>query len=340
MDLLGVRSSLFAILALLAFLCLSACPIHAEIKGDDKPLIVITISPLYLIAKEIIGNNTEIYVLAPAGVDPHLYSPTPEHAMKVASCNLFICVGKEEFLGQLQGHIEELRARGGLIINWDSWIKEGVHVEDDNPHYLWLYPPNAKIIAKVVAKAMSLLDPNNRDYYFLRANIFEGKINELEEWRDSVMENFKEVRVLLAGDHFEPFVKWLGLSISSIIIKGEGGLPGPQKIKEAVNAARTSKLIVVSALQVEGYEGAYASQVSAESGIPIACLYGVPLSMSDTYVEFIKYNSMILTSHLTHDQPISRLAMPLMSEVYIALIILLASIAVIEGIIILRLRLR
>ncbi|MHC1628399.1 MAG: metal ABC transporter substrate-binding protein [Candidatus Nezhaarchaeales archaeon] len=322
----------YALLAVVLSAFVLASLVQADVKDEDKPLVVVTISPLYLIAKEVVGPNAEIHVLAPAGVDPHSYSPTPEDVMMVSSCDLFICIGREEFLGQLP--IPE----HGLILSWDSWINGGVYVKDDNPHYLWLYPPNAKTLATIIAEAMSSLNPDSSNYYTARADAFAHKINDLETWLKAVMKDIGNANVVLAGDHFEPLVEWMGLNVSYIIIKGHGGLPGPQRIKDAIIAAKTSKLIIASATQSEGYEGLYAQQVSAESGVPVAYVYGIPISMSDSYIEFIKYDVMIIASHLRHNSPINSLTFTSSEDIYMALTILFASIAVFEGIIISRLR--
>ncbi|RLF07241.1 MAG: hypothetical protein DRJ60_03075, partial [Thermoprotei archaeon] len=207
-----------------------------------------------------------------------------------------------------------------------------------NPHYLWLYPPNAKTLATIIAEAMSSLDPDNSNYYAARAEAFAHKINDLDAWLKAVMKDIGNANVVLAGDHFEPLAEWMGLNISYIIIKGHGGLPGPQRIKDAIIAAKSSRLIIASATQSEGYEGLYAQQVSAESRVPVAYVYGIPISMSDSYIDFIKYDVMIIASHLRHNSPISSSTSTSSGDVYMALTILFASIAVFEGIIISRLK--
>ncbi len=318
------------ILAFIISLLMIMPHVYALQPNEDKPIVVVTISPLYLIAKEVVGSKAIIHVLAPAGVDPHSYSPTPRDVMLVSTCDLFICIGREEFLGQLP------KPEHGLILSWDSWIKSGIYIKNDNPHYLWLYPPNAKILAYEIAKAMSLLDPQSSSYYITQAKLFSSKIDELNNWLKSVMSKCGGANVILAGDHFEPLIEWMGLDISYVIIRGQGGLPGPQRIKDAIIKAKNSKLIIASATQIEGYEGLYARQVSRESGIPVVYLYGIPLSMNDTYIEFIKYNVMIIASHLESDAPHNPNS-PI-EGISISLITLFASISIIEGLMILRLK--
>lgn len=334
------RSSLLLIVATLSsisiIIILNALTVNAD-TSLNKPLVVITISPLYLIAKEVIGDKAEIHVLAPVGVDPHHYSPTPRDRMLVESCDLFICVGREEFLGALPQPTRKL--------SWDDWIT-GIYIKNDNPHYLWLYPDNAKILAEKIAKAMSELDPSNSIYYEGRVRDFNGKLEVLKLWLqgiDGVIRGLEGKglegrKVVLAADHFEPLAEWLGLDITYVIIRGEG-LPGPQDINYAIEKARKSTLIIVSASQSEGDEGRVAWQVSEASGARIAYLYGIPMSIDDDYVSFIKRNIIIIAAHFVEHQPMKSSSTSYM-DVFMVSTIALAVIAIVEAVLILRLRVR
>ncbi|MEM2213926.1 MAG: metal ABC transporter substrate-binding protein [Candidatus Nezhaarchaeales archaeon] len=303
-----------------------------------QPLVIVTISPLYLIAKEVIGDKAEIHVLAPAGVDPHHYSPTPRDRLLIESCDLFISIGREEFLGALP------RPKGREL-SWNDWITEA-HIENDNPHYLWLYPDNAKLIAKKIAKVMSELDPLNSDYYENRIRGFDDRLEALKLWLQGIDEVVRKLggkglkgrEVVLAADHFEPLVKWLELNITYVIVKGEG-LPGPRDVSEAIGKAKLSPLIIVSATQSEGDEGRIARLVSEASGARIAYLYGVPMSMDDDYISFIKRNVMIVAAHFVEHLPVMS-STSTSIDVFVVSTIILTVIVIVQTILIWRLRAR
>lgn len=334
-----MRSSLLLLIvaSLLLLFIISPCVLVCA-SSSKKPLVIVTLSPLYLIAKEVIGDKAEVHVLAPAGTDPHHYSPTPSDRFLVESCDLFISVGREEFLGALP------RPRGEEL-SWNDWIAE-TYIKNDNPHYLWLYPDNAKVIAKKIAKIMSKLDPLNSNYYESQASEFVSKLEALKLWLQEINEIVRKLegkglegrKVVLAADHFEPFIEWLGLDIAYVIIKGEG-LPGPRDVSEAVEKAKYSSLIIVSATQREGDEGRIARQVSEMSGAQVVYLYGVPMSMDDDYVSFIKRNVIIVASRFVEPLPAAS-STPLRMDIFMASTIALAVVVVIETILILRMRAR
>jgi ABC-type Zn uptake system ZnuABC Zn-binding protein ZnuA len=279
------------IIAVLAAAAISTWGLQPE--GSSKPTVVVTISPLYLIAKEVLGDKAEIYVLAPAGVDPHHYSPTPEDVARVRSCHLFICVGREEFLGQLP------EQRGRREISWGDWIREPyIRIKNDNPHYLWLYPPNTGIVAHEIAKVMSEVDSINKDYYSDNARRFKQRLEDLEQRLLAVRTSLAGKRILLIADHFEPLVEWIGLNITYVVIRGEGALPGPQDIIIAIEKAKNSDLIIVSATQREGDEGRIGRQISEQTGTPVVYLYGVPMRAEDDYFDFIEHNVGVLIEQL------------------------------------------
>jgi len=325
----GAKLSLIVTLLVAFLIALGAPAVCAEHKSD-KPMVVVSISPLYLIAKEVIGDRADVRVLVAAGVDPHHYSPSPQDVLLIESCDLFICIGREEFLGQLP------RSQHG--ISWDDWIGESdMNIENNNPHYLWLYPPNAGIVARKIAEAMSEIDSSNSWYYLDRAQEFKRKLEALEQWlsdlRSSV--NLKGKRVLLVADHFEPLVKWMGLDIVYVVVRGEA-LPGPQDISMAMEKARDCDLIIVSATQSEGDEGRIGRQISEGTGTPLAYLYGIPMSSEESYFDLIKRNAVIVAGRLAERSPSHVETSGI--DLFALSTIVLAVVAALEGLAIVKLR--
>ncbi|RLG42554.1 MAG: hypothetical protein DRO05_00795 [Thermoproteota archaeon] len=281
-----MRWATLLLLIVALILISSATLLGAFCKGDGLT-VVATIAPLGSIAREIGGEKVRVIVLVPSNSDPHQYAPKPAEAELVRTCDLFICIGKEPFLGQFP---EE---RLGSTIGWTDWINAGVYIPRENPHYLWMYPENAKIVARVIANKLSSLDPENSGYYLKNLEVFEEEINSLEEWIKKLRKqnDVEGEKVLLGGAHFEPISEILRLNVLGVIIKGEGKLPSPSEVIEIERAAVEGgvKVIIVLATQREGDEGRIAEQISRETGIPIIFVHGVAIDEQDTYVEFMKY---------------------------------------------------
>lgn len=259
---------------LLSIPCLTAQP---------RVRAVATIQPLAWVLRAVGGERVEVTYLVPVGSDPHQYAPSPGEAMGVAGADLFVCVGREPFLGMLP-------PCRGLVLGWENWTEVGVVVEDDDPHYIWLYPPNMRRVATKVFEALVAVDPEGEGYYRARLGALLRELEELEEWVGELVDEYgvRGAPVAMAGSHLVPLVKFMGLRVTAVLVKSEGAVPGPSELREFVEAARRSAAIVVLATQRLGDEGRLAAAASRDSGRPLIFAYGIPLR-DEPYTEFVKY---------------------------------------------------
>jgi len=274
------------------------CILHPlALSAPQRKLIVVaTIPPLASIAKEVGGDLVEVYYLVPPGSDPHQYAMTPKDLELVRLCDLFIAVGREGFLGALPEN------PGRIKLSWESWLSSGVYIKDGNPHYLWLYPPNAAKVAERIYEALVRLDPKDRDYYYERLMLFKKKMEELDKWARNTVKAYgvEGARVALVGKHFEPLIEWLGMKIVGVLLPTGGAVASPRGLAEFEEEIKRkeAEVIVVLATQRYGDEGRLGEAVSRDTGVPVVYLYGIPLDPSDTYTEFIKYNTAALISSI------------------------------------------
>ena len=259
---------------------------------ETKIKIVATIAPLGLIAKEIGGERVEVKIIVPSGSDPHQFVPSPYHRKLITECNIFLSIGKEQFLRML--------GEGGQFrISWNDWIESGIYInEEKNPHYIWLYPPNAKIIAKVIFDHLVRLDPQGKNYYITNLKRFNKSIDQLKEWVEAYKRalEVEEARIVLIASHFEPLIEYLGFRVVTCVVKGGEKKPGPLDISRAIKRINEegADAIVVLITAKFGDEGRIAKMISASTGVPMVYLSGVPLHLSDRYMEFIKSNIITL----------------------------------------------
>ncbi len=264
---------------------------------EHRTLVVATIPPLASIAKEVVGERARVVYLVPTTSDPHQYSLRPGDAQLLERADLIICVGKEPFLGELP---EDVRDK---MIGWEDWLSAGVYVVNDNPHYLWLYPPNAIKVAEVIRNRISGLDPSGSIYYERNFNRFKERVQELISWIHAYVRSagVEGKSVLLAGSHFVPLMRIMGLRVVEVLIRGEGKIPGPGDVVEFEKRGRQGKAsaVIVLATQTEGDEGRLGRTVARDLGIPVIYVYGTMFSGNDTYCEFIKYTVTTVASGIS-----------------------------------------
>jgi len=266
-----------------------------------KPLVVATIAPLAEIAREVGGDLVEVQYIVPVTSDPHQYTPTLEDAHKAASADLFIEVGKEAFLGMLPSD------RGRVRISWDDWIEGGVHVEFNNPHYIWLYPPNAAKVARVIADRLSRLEPAHADAFKANAELFGERIAELEEWGLSYVEahGVRGSTVVAVGSHFVPLLQVFGFNVVGPLLAGEGQSPSPSDTERIIEEARSrhAQLVVVLYSERESDEGRVGRAIADALGVGVVYLHGAQFGAGDGYTEYIKYTLTSIVGGLEYQRP-------------------------------------
>ena len=214
---------------------LAGCGKQNDTNQTDKLSIVTTIFPEYDWVREILGekaDNAEITMLLDNGVDLHSYQPTADDIVKISDCDLFIYVGGEsdewvedalrnaangnmkvinllEVLGDsvkteeiVEGMQEEEHEYEDAEEHEHEDAEEHEHEEEADEH-VWLSLKNAKMLVRVISKALQELDPDNKDIYAANADAYVKKLSALDaEYQTAV--DAASNKTILFGDRF-PF---------------------------------------------------------------------------------------------------------------------------------------
>lgn len=188
-----------------------------------KLSIVTTIFPEYDWVREILGeqvDEVEVTVLLDSSVDLHCYQPTADDMIRIADCDLFICVGGESddwvdgALRNTSG--SDRRAIKLLDVLGDSAreeeIVEGMQVGTEEhsgkedaefDEHVWLSLKNAEAFCRAIADMLAELDPANQDIYMANASAYIDKLLTLDEAYQRVVDSAPR-KTILFGDRF-PF---------------------------------------------------------------------------------------------------------------------------------------
>ena len=206
---------------------LAGCGKQNDTNKTDKLSIVTTIFPEYDWVREILGDkadNAEITMLLDNGVDLHSYQPTADDIVKISDCDLFIYVG-----GESDEWVEDaLRnaANGNMkVINLLEVLGDSVKTEEivegmqeeehehedaeEHEHeeeadeHVWLSLKNAKMLVRVISKALQELDPDNKDIYAANADAYVKKLSALDAEYQAAVDAASN-KTILIGDRF-PF---------------------------------------------------------------------------------------------------------------------------------------
>ena len=220
---------------------LAGCGKQNDTNQTDKLSIVTTICPEYDWVREILGekaDNAEIKMMLDNGVDLHSYQPTADDIVKISDCDLFIYVGGEsdewvedalrnaangnmkvinllEVLGdsvKTEEIVEGMQEEEHEHEDAEEHEHEDAHAhedaeehehEEETDEHVWLSLKNAKMLVRVISKALQELDPDNKDIYAANADAYVKKLSALDaEYQTAV--DAASNKTILFGDRF-PF---------------------------------------------------------------------------------------------------------------------------------------
>ena len=206
---------------------LAGCGKQNDTNKTDKLSIVTTIFPEYDWVREILGDkadNAEITMLLDNGVDLHSYQPTADDIVKISDCDLFIYVGGESD-GWVEDALRNAANRNMKVINLLEILGDSVKTEEivegmqeeehehedaeEHEHeeeadeHVWLSLKNAKMLVRVISKALQELDPDNKDIYAANADAYVKKLSALDAEYQAAVDAASN-KTILFGDRF-PF---------------------------------------------------------------------------------------------------------------------------------------
>ena len=220
---------------------LAGCGKQNDTNQTDKLSIVTTIFPEYDWVREILGekaDNAEITMLLDNGVDLHSYQPTAYDIVKISDCDLFIYVGGEsdewvedalrnaanrnmkvinllEVLGdsvKTEEIVEGMQEEEHEHEDAEEHEHEDAHAHEDaeehehekeTDEHVWLSLKNAKMLVRVISKALQELDPDNKDIYAANADAYVKKLSALDADYQAAVDAASN-KTILFGDRF-PF---------------------------------------------------------------------------------------------------------------------------------------
>ncbi|MCE3230528.1 MAG: hypothetical protein K0R76_1383 [Alphaproteobacteria bacterium] len=191
------------------------------------PNVVVTIKPVHSLVAGVMAGVKMPTLLMSGERSPHTQPLAPTEVRQLNAAQVIVWVGPSyetplrRVIESLKGghHVVTLLDKPGMKLYpirsgglWGSHehcedasdlSDHNVDTDHDHDHdtssidgHLWLDPRNAKVIVKVVAKKLSVLDPRHKAAYLANAQRLIKRLEELD----------RELKVLLALVKNEPYV--------------------------------------------------------------------------------------------------------------------------------------
>ena len=183
------------------------------LNQDNKPIatdngkisVVATIFPVYDMAKNIAGENADVFLMLPPGVEPHSFEPSPSDVANILKSDIFVYTGAEmepwaaDILAGQSENIVELDLSRGVSLIDPQFIEEDEPMTYD-PH-IWLDIDNAILMARTITDSLKQSDPQNFDAYESRFKNYESELQKIDAEYNTALATCQS-RNLFYGGHY------------------------------------------------------------------------------------------------------------------------------------------
>jgi manganese/iron transport system substrate-binding protein len=295
--------SLLVLLATLAA-CGRTSNLAATQPGTDKLKVVATTTIVGDVVKNVGGDNIQLQVLLPAGVDVHSFQPTPQDIARIASADLIFAngVGLEAFLQPMlqnagsQARVVSVSDGVNILKAPDLPTGEATTGTAGGDPHTWFNPENVSIWTQNIASTLAQADPAHAETYTANAKKYQAQLKDLDSWIQGQVSQIPEASRQLVTDHdsFTYFADHYGFKLVGAVIPGYSSLSEPSAQDLASLEDTIRKLGVKSVFIGMTVNPALSERVAQDTGTRLVSLYTESLSKPDgpapTYLDFMRYN--------------------------------------------------
>lgn len=178
--------------------------------------IVASNYPAFDLISHVAKDKADITVLLKPGADSHSFEPTPKDLASIEKSDLFFYVG-----GENDEWIRRLLKSTSRSVNTLAMLehikplKESLayeHTLEDHDHdheaafdeHVWTAPKNDIKLLAVIAQKLSMLDPDNSEFYHKNAQEYAERFAELDKKFQELISSSQR-RTIIVADRF-PFL--------------------------------------------------------------------------------------------------------------------------------------
>lgn len=297
-----------AISVIVVFILLSAAFVamtpRRERPKSDRPVVAVTIFPLYDLVRRVGDGVTDTVLILPPGAEPHDFEPTPSAIRDVQAASAIYAIGHG-----LDGWVTEIAPSGIAVVTADRGIvlrraeagedgvvsSEGGSALGGDPHY-WLSVPNAARIAGTVADDLSARFPESRARIEANLAALVAELDALDAEVRATLSAVSSKDIITFHEAWYYFAEEYGLTVAGVFESAPGQEPSPRDLAELLKTARREK---IPALYHEPlFSSAAVAAFAEENGLRLAALDdigGVP--GRDSYDSLMRSNARTIADN-------------------------------------------
>jgi zinc transport system substrate-binding protein len=214
---------------------------------SEKMQVVTSFFPMYDFSRNVGGDEIDVSILIPVGVEVHDWEPQTDDIQKVLQADVFVYsgLGVEPWIDSLKEAVSGSQVRfietsEGLDSELIAYAEGGI-----DPH-IWLDPVIAKHQVEKIRDGFKLADSENADYYDANANDYKAKLDLLDtEIRSTLSTNTKR-EFISFHEAFSYFAKKYDLTQTYLFARGQEE-PSPADVAMVIDYAKAHNITVIYA---------------------------------------------------------------------------------------------
>ena len=276
---------------------LGGCAAAPRPDATKSDLVLVTLSPLADIVKNVAGDDLRVLSIVPPDTDPHAFTPTPADARQIAEASVVFRDGHgiDDWLSRLTQSSDA--APPLFDLTRGLTLEPLAKSRDDDPH-IWMDPLRVLAMTQTICDDLSKLQPKSAAAFRRRADDYEKKLRELDAWVKSRVALIPPSRRKLVTSHdaMGYFARRYGFQIVGFAVPGGGtdeSGTNAHSIAALIDQIRVAK---VPAVFVEtSTNPALMERIGAEAKVRVVTdlhidSLGKPGTPSGTYLGFYHEN--------------------------------------------------
>lgn len=191
-------------LALALFVAIGACADDGGAARGDAVRVVATTGMVADLARRVGGERVEVDALMGPGVDPHLYSASPDDLVRLRGADLVLYNGRG-LEGKMGDVLVKLARRKPVVAVTeeiaDEKLLEPPELEGHFDPHVWFDASLWAATPAVVAGALAEIDPEHAEEYRGRAAAYRTELLALHEETRAAIATIPEERRVLITSH-------------------------------------------------------------------------------------------------------------------------------------------
>ncbi|HEY7651635.1 MAG TPA: zinc ABC transporter substrate-binding protein [Methylomirabilota bacterium] len=223
-------------IALAAILVASGCE---PAPPSTRPLVVVTIYPLWEFSRQVAGNRAEVVSLVPPGVEPHDWEPSPRDVSQLQRATVFVHSGTSvDAWAQKLG--VDARSRS-TVVDASRGLSLLTRGGATDPH-VWLDPALARAQVQAIAVGLGQADPAGRATYEENAKRFDARLEALDRAFAAGLENCARREIVTSHAAFAYLARRYRLVEIPLMGLAPEAEPSPAEVAAIVKTARDLKV--------------------------------------------------------------------------------------------------